>query len=366
MTPGRSGREVLGGGGAFPVDVSALARELRRLWEENADADGAAGRPVITRACTRNLVALAGGPEGAERATRLVAALASLHPTRAFVVEERADDPGRLEAHLLAHCAIRAGGRHVCCEQISLSVGRAARRRAAGTILPLLVPDLPVFVWVLGAPDWDDPLLARLLDVADRLVIDSRVSDDPAGLVCGLSRANREDSWAPGDFEWSRLSSWREAVASLFDEPSTAALPARLAQVRVRYGAGGSTVGAALLAGWSLDRIRAAQSQEEERPGPLPSAVLEPVKGAAPGAILGVSLTAVAPRATCDVTIEAGDSALLAKVELDHACPLPARRPFVTLSDEQLLEDQLDLPGGSPLYDRALEHAAALLMERRT
>lgn len=368
MITGRSGRQVLGGGGAFPVDVSSLARELRRLWEENAPAnapEGASARPVITRACTRNLVALAGGPEGAKRATRLVAALASLHPTRAFVVEDVADDPARLDAHLQAHCAIRTGGRHVCCEQISLSVGAAARRRAAGTILPLLVPDLPVFVWVLGTPDWDDPLLARLLDVADRMLIDSGLSADPVGLVCGLARANREDSWAPGDFEWSRLASWREAVASLFDEPSTAALPARLEQVRVRYGAGGSTVGAALLAGWALDRIAAARTEEDARPWPQPTAVLEPVEGKAPGAILGVSLTAAAPRAICDVAIEAGDAALMAQVKLGDACPLPARHPFVTLSEEQLLEDQLDLPGASPIYDRALEHAAALLMKGR-
>src|SRR6185295_19338800 len=49
---------VLGGGGALSVDVASLGHELRRLWQENARE----GSP-ITRACTRNLVALCASEE---------------------------------------------------------------------------------------------------------------------------------------------------------------------------------------------------------------------------------------------------------------------------------------------------------------
>jgi glucose-6-phosphate dehydrogenase assembly protein OpcA len=360
VTVGRSGREVLGGGGALPVDVTALGRELRRLWEQDGP-EGAPGRPVITRACTRNLIALAHSPEEAERATRLIADLAGVHPTRAFVVEAAGGDPAQLEAHLIAHCSIRVGGRHVCCEQISLTVGAAARRRAAGTILPLLVPDLPVFVWVLGEPAWDDPLFARVLDVADRLVIDSRAAADPRALLRRLAEGPGEDAWAPGDFEWSRLAGWREAVASLFDEPATSALPQALEEVHVTHGAGGAAIGPALLAGWSLDRIASARGRAEARSGPEPKAVLTPVDGAAPGEIVSLRLVARTPRASCEVAIEVGDSGLTARVDLEDACPLPARHPHAVFQDEHLLENQLDVAGPSMLYERALARAAALL-----
>ena len=346
--------ELLGGGAALPVEVTALGNELRRLWQENARA----GSP-ITRACTRNLVALCAGPAEAERATAAIAALAAEHPSRGFVVED-APEPAKLEAYLSAVCSLRAGGRHVCCEQIHLQVGADARRRAAGAIVPLLVPDLPVFVWVLGTPRWDDPLLARLLDVADRLVVDSRVATAPHDFVRGLVDARREDAWAPGDFEWSRLSEWREAIACLFDEPATRALPPALARVEVRYGRNGSAVAAALLAGWVQDRVALVRARAG-LPEATVDAVLEACDEATPGAIARVRLVAQDPAATFTIAFEAGDSGLTTRVDVADACALPARRPFPEQALERLLGDQLDAPSASPLYDRALARAVPLL-----
>jgi glucose-6-phosphate dehydrogenase assembly protein OpcA len=369
-----AGRQILGGGGALAVDVKALGKELRRLWEETTHAPDAGGGPVITRACTRNLIAIASNAAEAERATRMLAAVAGLHPTRAFVIEASAEgDPARLEAHLQALCSIRGAGRHVCCEQIAMTVGPLARRRAAGTIVPLLVPDLPVFVWVLGTPAWDDELLVRLLEVADRVVVDTRGAHDPVALLGALDGSARDDRWAPGDFEWSRLAPWREAVASLFDEPSTAALPARIERVLVRYGAGGSRIGAALLAGWALDRVQSARDRAETgfalraadgdgvgEDAPA-TAELVAVPGRAPGEICGAELHARVPRARCAVVASEDEAALSASVDLQDACPLPARHPWARLADESLLEDQLDMPGVWPVYERALARAATLL-----
>ncbi|MEP7027998.1 MAG: glucose-6-phosphate dehydrogenase assembly protein OpcA [Candidatus Eisenbacteria bacterium] len=376
MIADREGRAVLGGGGTLEVDVKSIGRELRRLWDETgeAGAEGAANRPVITRACTRNLIVLAANPEEAERATGLLAAVAGMHPTRAFVVEAGAGgNPERLEAHLQAVCSIRGTGRHVCCEQITMSVGPGARRRAAGTIVPLLVPDLPVFVWVLGEPDWDDELLIRLLDVADRLLVDTRRAADPVAVMANLARRPHKVRWTPGDFEWSRLSPWREAVASLFDEPATATLPARLERVVVRFGAGGSAVGAALIAGWMVDRIaeareRAATGRGRDagggamgNAGAAATAVLEPVPDARAGEICGIELHAREPAARCEVVAAADDHALTARVTLAGSCALPVRQPWVRGAEESLLEDQLDTPGAWPTYEGALAIAASLL-----
>jgi len=345
--------QVWGGGGALPVDIKSLAHELRRLWQENAKEGSA-----IARACTRNVVALCANADEAARASASLGALVGEHPARAFVVQAT-DDPVQLEGFLAVHCSLRAGGRHVCCEQLTLHVGASMRRRAAGAIIPLLVPDLPVFVWVVGAPLWDDPLLARLLDVADRLVIDSRTALDPPAFVRDLLGARREDAWAPGDFEWSRLSDWREAIASLFDEPGTRALPARIERVEVSYGQGGSAVAAALLAGWTLDRLELARSHAG-KPA-VARAVLAAGDESSPGAIARVCLFAGEARPTCTVEFAPGDSGLTSRVELEDACALPARRPFAEQDVVHLLEDQLDVPRASPLYERALARAADLL-----
>jgi hypothetical protein len=239
--------------------------------------------------------------------------------------------------------------------------------------VPLHVPDLPVFVWVLGTPAWDDELLVRLLEVADRVVVDTRAAGDPVALLGALDGSARDDRWAPGDFEWSRLAPWREAVASLFDEPSTAALPARLERAVVRYGAGGSRIAPALLAGWVLDRIQSARDRGEtglalraadgdgvgdDAPA---TAMLEPVPGRAAGEICGIELHARAPLARCTVLASESDGSLSASVDLQDACSLPARHPWTRLAEETLLEDQLDMPGAWPVYERALARAATLL-----
>jgi len=206
---------VMGGGGALPVDVKSLGKELRRLWENTPEAKGP-NHAVLTRACTRNLVVLAAGEVEAAHAADVIARVADRHPTRAFLVREDAM-PDRLAAFLEARCLLRGGGRHVCCEQITLAVGPTARRRAAGAIVPLLVPDLPVFVWVLGDVRWDDELLRHLLTVTDRLVVDSRAVLDAHALAKELARTDTGRTWAPGDLEWSRLGAWREAIAAQFD-----------------------------------------------------------------------------------------------------------------------------------------------------
>jgi glucose-6-phosphate dehydrogenase assembly protein OpcA len=367
---------VLGGGGPLAVDVKSLGKELRRLWETTAEATPG-GAAVLTRACTRNLVALASDAAEAARASELIAAVADRHPTRAFVVRANAGpgaDPEALTAYLEARCLLRGGGRHVCCEQITLDVGENARRRAAGTIVPLLVPDLPVFVWVMGDVDWDDELLVRLLDVADRLVVDSRRAKDVGALVRDLAARRGTGRWSPGDFEWSRLAPWREAAAAQFDEPKTAAMAPLLDCVRVRMGHGGSPVGAALLSGWAVDRLARARDLAATGLGGRttdgdttgddspPRAELEGARDAAPGAILELRFSCDRPGATAEIVVTAADSALTAWVDVPEGCSLPSRHPLDTLLEESLLEDQLDAPGCMPVYERALLQAATLLV----
>ena len=346
-----AGREVLGGGGVIPVEVHALGRELHRLWE--ATGEPAAGESsAVTRACTRNVVALCPDPGAAAGVSSLVAGVADRYPSRAFVVVHRADGPPeRLEATLEAQCQVRNDGRHVCCEQINLAVGPLAGRRAASAIVPLLVPDLPVFVWSLGPPDWDNELLGRLLDVADRVLVDTRGASAPAALLADLSLRERRDRWSPADFEWARLADWREAVATLLEEPAAGtgagAVP-RLARVSVRHGAAGTSA-AALCAGWILDRLEASgrpPADVDLAPSGRDGGIERIELGLEGGAVL------VAERAGGGDTV---------RLEAGEGGVLPVRLPCDRAPTERLLEDLLAAIAAEPLYERALAHAARLL-----
>ena len=50
---------------------------------------------------------------------------------------------------------------------------------ASTAVAPLLVPDVPVFLWWKDIPHYDDKLFNRLSEMADRVVIDSASFDQP-------------------------------------------------------------------------------------------------------------------------------------------------------------------------------------------
>ena len=363
------GREVLGGGGVLAVDVHALGGELRRLWGEAGDPRGT-GSSAVTRACTRNLIVLCPDDDAVRKAASLITGVADRYPSRAFVVRRSDGAPDRLEATLEAQCLRRGDGRHVCCEQITLTVGPAAGRRAASAIVPLLVPDLPVFVWSLGLPDWDDELLLRLLDVADRLLVDSRGCPDASRLLVDLAEHERRDRWSPADFEWARLSAWREAVATLFEDPSRADAPATVARVVIRHGRAG-TVAAALLAGWILDRLDAVHAREERGlRGRVESGdgagedaavaiALEPSGGA--GGVERVRIELARSPSILEAERTAEGTSLRLRIAGPEAEVLPGHLPCEDASAELLLEDLLAVHNAEPLYENALFRAATLL-----
>lgn len=357
------GREVLGGGGVLPVDVGSISTELHRLWE--AAREGGA----VTRACARNLVALCTAGAGEAAALPALLAIATEHPARAFLLVATPGPADRLDASLAAHCVLRPGRRHVCCEQITLAVGDDARRRAASAIVPLLVPDLPVFVWVTAALDFADPALERLLDVADRLVFDSRACPDPARTVVEMVQTERNDRWSPADLEWGRLEPWREAVAALFDDPAAASLAAHVERVTIEHGAA-ATVAGALLAGWIIDRSEAARAAEApgerarvesgDAAGEATSPAVVLASGPGEG-VRRVVLESRHPDARLEVALAEEGRALVLSLAAAGVCASPARRPHDPAPLPELLGRMVAEARPDVLYERALLRAASWL-----
>ena len=75
---------------------------------------------------------------------------------------------------MASSCWAAAGG-EVCSEQVLIS---AARNALPSAVVPLLLSDLPAFVWWQGAIGMDDEVLTELIELSDRLIVDS----DEAGV----------------------------------------------------------------------------------------------------------------------------------------------------------------------------------------
>jgi hypothetical protein len=83
-------------------------------------------------------------------------------------------------------------------------------------VQPLLISDLPVFLRWRGEPPWGAPELDQLVELTDRLIVDSTEWDDLPYPYRRLSELFEKT--AVSDIAWARTSRWRALLASLWPE----------------------------------------------------------------------------------------------------------------------------------------------------
>ena len=111
---------------------------------------------------------------------------------------------------------IEGSSREVCSDVIELRLG-GRRTRVPGSIVePLLVTDLPTFCRWRGLPPWGAPELEQLVDVCDRLVVDSSEWRNLPSSYRKLEQLY--DRIAVSDIAWGRGLGWRARLAALWPE----------------------------------------------------------------------------------------------------------------------------------------------------
>jgi Glucose-6-phosphate dehydrogenase subunit len=180
-------------------------------------------------------------------AHEVLGGLAERHPSRTIVlVPEPDSDRNEIDGEVRQQCFPLAGSTHqVCTETIELRLLGDCASRPASIVQPLLISDLPVFCRWRGEPSWDSSELAQLVDITDRLVIDSREWREP---VEGSRRlVELFDCVAISDIAWALTYDWRLTLAKLW--PTIAEQ-----EIRVR----GPQAQASLLRSWLASRLRRA------------------------------------------------------------------------------------------------------------
>ena len=184
-------------------------------------------------------------PAWAAAARKTLAGLEERHPSRTILLfpdPRRADG---VDVNVSMHCyAVHGISREVCSEVIELELGGKRARVPGSIVQPLLIADLPTFCRWRGLPPWGKSELDQLVDVCDRLVVDSSEWQ-------GLPRAYAElaklfDRIAVSDIAWGRAVGWRGRLAEQWPEIR------KLEKLSVT----GPKADALLLAGWLRSRLR--------------------------------------------------------------------------------------------------------------
>jgi len=225
------------GNGVCLADVD---RAIAQLRAETAK-DG--GQPSLR---TSVMTHMAWVPEPwVERARAALSGMAERHPSRTILLfpEPNAGSDG-IDAAVSLECyAVPGVEREVCSEVIELRLRGMRSKAPASIVEPLLISDLPVFLRWRGEPPWGSQELEELVDVTDRLIVDSTEWDDLPhpyrNLAMLFDRANTSD------IAWARTSRWRALLASLWPKI------ADVGTIRVR----GTYAQALLIAGWLRSRL---------------------------------------------------------------------------------------------------------------
>ena len=224
--------------------VAEIEHELARLRSES----------MAMRASAMTHLAWA-PPEWQEASRDTLAGLGERHPSRTLLLFPRDDGRDELDADVSLVCFTLPGlETTVSTEVIELRLRGDRARAPASVVLPLTLPDLPVFLRWRGQPPFYSDEFEQLVDVVDRLVVDSQEWRGAPG--CYGELVPYFERTAVSDIVWTRALRWRRAIAQLWPLE-----PKELYVV-------GPAPEAALLAGWlrsRLDRAVALRREDAER-----------------------------------------------------------------------------------------------------
>ena len=381
------------------VDVGAIERELHRLWSSlDTETQGAGIAGVqVTRICTLTLLAVV--PEGRRAETAAAAdRLATRYPSRSIILDLApraagpAENEGAITAEIALNCHTPGPQRPaVCCEQIAVSASGRALARVPGLVLPLLVPDLPVYLWwpddvpvapepptesrrrdALPSPEAD--VLRRLAENADVLIVDSSAMRRPAAGLKAASALAGALSGGLRDLAWGRITPWRDLIVQCFDPAPMRAALERLDRIKIRTEAGRSgtavPIAGLLLGGWLAGRLGWEPAGSARREGRLLRALfwrdgggLELVVEGGSGPVLSFECAAGGGE-PCAVSItrqSAGEAAVQIETRFGRGRPRTTAAALALADDAALVGAEFEVSGVDFVLREALEVVLRLM-----
>ena len=385
------------------LDTGRIHDELNHLWVElggppkGGDGTGEMvaephfGGGGLMRTNTLNLIAVAREPEDAARIAEQVTLLRDFLPSRTIILRDYRGDESEgsfFDVRVELMEQRRSDGKPgIRFEAITITANHHELGELASLVSPLFVAELPDFLWWPGGDFVRNELFESLLDIVDRVILDSAQLGHNASGVAAMRALlhGRDEDAGPllGDFSWLRLGPWRQLIAQFFDPPDVQQSLATIEQVTISYTDtqpdGSSGFASALLTvGWLASRLGWEPIDVlERRKGGGWSAPLSAQEGArkrevslrlipVKGNQQHVALTNVQLIAGGDAPgtfrIERTNEIDLMTSSESRSIPLVSRIVYASPpGDHQMLGAELQRFGSDPVFEEALRFAVRLL-----
>lgn len=162
-------------------------------------------------------------------------------------------------------------------EQVTVLLSGAAIQSAPTIIQPLLKPDLPIYLWWVNDLPNNNSIFHRLINISNRAIVDSSDFSLPEERIRTLSSLlQASPNCALSDFNWSRMTVWRELVAQFFDVAEYRPYMVNIEKIEIEHAVAPSSkqqsiatknspnpICALLLAAWLKTRLGWQLSEEQ-------------------------------------------------------------------------------------------------------
>lgn len=402
------------------VRMENVEEELALLWKISADNMRVAQNTNV-RTSVLNLVICAPDIESAKRASTLLRNLSSTHLARVtvLILDRDTDTPTTINTWITLRCfsVISDLMRH-CFEQTTMLATGEVVRSISNILQPLLKPHLPVYLWWIGDPPDNDSIFNSLVQLSDRVIVDSTSFFNPEQDIhtLALLRQAAPDA-ALSDLNWGRLTPWRQLIIQFFDVTEYRPFLAGINSIEIEHAAAPlatptlsesgdvspNPACALLLAGWLKARLGLSLATDsahtirdtasgtyhwsmEHSASPRTTLPLGSTRSRTgkltyaqpasidirpqvqshirPGSICLVRLTSniEGNQATFTIDREGDPDHVLTSVELSHGVrPQRAVNLASTHTESELLYDELEITGHDHLFEQTLQEVADLL-----
>jgi glucose-6-phosphate dehydrogenase assembly protein OpcA len=369
--------------------VMAHLRELHRALTDvqELEVDAAGLEHPHPKNCVLNLVVGADEQHRVTECDKAVASLAVSHPLRAILVHlHGGTGPGMLDAEITIEAHKLVNGFLVQREQVLLHVHGEAANHLSSLVEPLLVADVPTYLWWSGRHRFTEALVQDAISYSDVLVVDSARFEHPIDELLELAEVVAHPGAPVGvaDFRWGRLRPWRDAIGNFFGPAERHPLLGGIRELTAEAAGTGPDAGvdAALLAGWTASALGWRFVETAAAGDDATSAVAEaagnhrvhvtlrsvPNDRLRHGELLTVRLAGRSGPRAFALTMERdpeGEYHAHLTIQLDDSEPVRQRLPLPRLGDSELLTMALWAAQRDPVYQGALGSAAPLLEAMR-
>lgn len=352
-----------------PFTVDSIEQQINRAWAELGARAESENAPAPLRTSILTLVVIAQGQHEIDRASKTLAQLVQVLPSRAIQISIR-EQTSDLSASVSAHCAITASDRTSCYELIHIEAGPGNLPAIPSILTQLDISDLATFLWWVGPVDIRSDAFKRISGSVERVIIDSaRLSNPLAGFAAYASYLEAHRAVVAGtDLTWSRLLTLRELVAQSFDMPAAQHVLNDIQRVDMTYNPT-ARADALLMTGWLSSRLgwqplEATESETtlrlvaQDGHGREVSINLSRAQAAGQG-LRSIRLVAHTASSSCRVTVRRiDDQRAIVNMEMTGMLRHERIVHCIDGNDDQVLGMELLQFRNDPIYEHALHHAA--------